>query len=87
LANILSNKYKGFGETMENCSIDLQKKKLTVQINRKKSFNIGYCCLDKTILDRVYWSIYGSILTDTGSSVNSSSSSSSSSQNSSNISK
>uniref|UniRef100_A0A5K4F3M9 Uncharacterized protein n=1 Tax=Schistosoma mansoni TaxID=6183 RepID=A0A5K4F3M9_SCHMA len=57
LKNVMSEKYPGLGEVMENCSFDVPKESITMDIKYEELMKIGYCCVGYNIYKRIHSSI------------------------------
>uniref|UniRef100_A0A5K4F5I7 Uncharacterized protein n=1 Tax=Schistosoma mansoni TaxID=6183 RepID=A0A5K4F5I7_SCHMA len=53
----MSEKYPGLGEVMENCSFDVPKESITMDIKYEELMKIGYCCVGYNIYKRIHSSI------------------------------
>ncbi|CAH8596299.1 unnamed protein product [Schistosoma bovis] len=57
LKNIMSRRYPGFGESMENCLFDMHKGTISMSMKYQELMKKGYCCFKHNIYRRIYWSI------------------------------
>ncbi|CAH8593652.1 unnamed protein product [Schistosoma guineensis] len=57
LKNIMSRRYSGFGELMENCLFDMHKGTISMSMKYQELMKKGYCCFKHNIYRRIYWSV------------------------------
>uniref|UniRef100_A0A5K4F3U8 Uncharacterized protein n=1 Tax=Schistosoma mansoni TaxID=6183 RepID=A0A5K4F3U8_SCHMA len=58
LKNIMSRRYAGLGELMENCFFNVSTKSISMKMKYGELMKNGYCCIEYNVYRRIYWSIW-----------------------------